>query len=94
MAVDKLGVTSCTIITMPAGEPMSQLHERQPVILDPEVYGAWLDPETPASDAKQLLNENIDHDLEFYRVGRRVNASSRTDKPNDDASMIEPVSPL
>ena len=32
---DKLGITSCTIITMPAAEPMRQLHDRQPVILDP-----------------------------------------------------------
>jgi putative SOS response-associated peptidase YedK len=30
----KLDVTSCTIITMPAGEPMAKLHDRQPVILD------------------------------------------------------------
>ena len=38
---DKLGTT---IITMPAGQPTGQLHDRQPAILDPAVYDAWLDP--------------------------------------------------
>jgi len=88
---DKLDVTSCTIITMPAGEPMSQLHDRQPVILDPDIYAAWLDPETPPEDAKQLLHENLDADLEFYRVGRQVNAATKDKKRNDSADMIGPV---
>jgi putative SOS response-associated peptidase YedK len=35
---DKLGVTGCSIVTMPADEPMSELHDRQPVILDLAVY--------------------------------------------------------
>jgi putative SOS response-associated peptidase YedK len=45
----KLDVTSCTIITMPAGEPMAELHDRQPAIVAPEVYDAWLNPATPAT---------------------------------------------
>ncbi|MBX3582888.1 MAG: SOS response-associated peptidase [Rhizobiaceae bacterium] len=87
----KLGVTSCTIITMPAAEPMKVLHDRQPAILAPEAYEAWLDPATPPPDVKPLLANNLDGALQFHRVDRRVNASSRADKPNDDASMIEPV---
>jgi putative SOS response-associated peptidase YedK len=90
----KLDVTSCTIITMPAAEPMTQLHDRQPAILAPEAYDAWLDPATPAADVKPLLANNLDGELQFHRVDRRVNASSRTDKPNDDASMIGPINPL
>lgn len=91
---DNLGVTSCTIITMTAGVPMAQLHDRQPAILAPDVYDAWLDPATPTADVKPLLARNLDGDLQFHRVDRRVNASSRADKPNDDASMIGPVNPL
>ena len=34
----KLDVTSCTIITGPATEPMRQLHDRQPTILDEAAY--------------------------------------------------------
>ncbi|WP_353843110.1 SOS response-associated peptidase family protein [Mesorhizobium sp.] len=34
---------------------MANLHDRQPIILDPAAYDAWLDPATPASAAKDLL---------------------------------------
>src|SRR5262245_51076476 len=44
----KLDVTSCTIITGPATEPMRQLHDRQPIILEEAAYDDWLDPATPA----------------------------------------------
>jgi putative SOS response-associated peptidase YedK len=88
---EKLDVTSCTIITMPAAEPMQQLHDRQPAILTPDAYDAWLNPETPADEVKQVLARNLDGALQFHRVDRKVNASSRMDKPNDDASMIQPL---
>ena len=91
---DKVGVTSCSIITMPASDPMTTLHDRQPVILDPDVYDAWLDPETPPADAKQLLHENLDSNLEFYRVGRDVNTSAKDKEPYDRPTMIEPVALL
>jgi putative SOS response-associated peptidase YedK len=79
---EKLGITSCTIITMPAEEPMSQLHDRQPAILDPAVYKEWLDPATSGARAKELLdNNNLDGTLEFHRVSRDVNSSRFTRKP-------------
>ena len=86
---DKLDVTSCTIITMPAGEPMKQLHDRQPVILDPEFYDDWLDPATPTGDLKPLLSQNLDGYLQFYRVGREVNTFK-----TQGGKCIEPVNPL
>ena len=45
----KLDITICTIITQAAGEPMREIHDRQPVILEPGTYDAWLDPATPAA---------------------------------------------
>ncbi len=87
----KLDVTSCTIITMPAAEPMVQLHDCQPAILAPEAYDAWLESETPAAEVKPLLGRNLDGQLQFHRVDRKVNLSNRTDKPNDDASMVNPL---
>jgi len=35
---DKLGITSCTIVTMPAAELMNRLHDSHPPILDPAAY--------------------------------------------------------
>ena len=87
----KLDVTSCTILTMPASEPMTRLHDRQPVILDPEVYDAWLDPDRPSDQAKRLLARNLAGELQFHRVSRAVNS---TKDRSDFAAMIEPVNPL
>jgi putative SOS response-associated peptidase YedK len=70
---------------------MKQLHDRQPVILDPAVYDAWIDPATPVAEAKELLKHDLDGSLQFHRVGREVNA---TRGGGDRASMIEPMNPL
>ncbi|MEB2846645.1 SOS response-associated peptidase [Endobacterium cereale] len=79
---DKLGITSCTIITMPAAAPMTRLHDRQPALLDPAVFSEWLDPATSGFRAKKLLETcNIDEGLEFHRVSRDVNASTFTGRP-------------
>lgn len=71
-----LDITSCTVLTMPAAEPVSQLHDRQPVILDEDAYDEWLDPDTPPDDLKPLLNRNLDSELIFHRVGREVNKNT------------------
>jgi putative SOS response-associated peptidase YedK len=40
-------VESCTIITCAPNELVAELHDRMPVILDPEDQGRWLDPGAP-----------------------------------------------
>ena len=52
---------------------MRQLHDRQPAILDPAVYDAWLDPATP--EPKALLDRNLDGELQFHRLSREVNST-------------------
>lgn len=83
-----LDITSCTILTATAAEPMKDLHDRQPIILAPDAYDAWLDPATSIPDAKTLLKNDLDGDLEFYRVSRAVNA---TRGAGDRAEMIERI---
>ena len=39
---------SFTILTCPAAPALESVHARQPVIVPPEEYGAWLAAETPA----------------------------------------------
>lgn len=85
---DTLGVTSCTIITAPATEPMTRLHDRQPVILDPACYEEWLDPSTPRDELKPLLAHDLDGTLAFHRVSRAVNA---TRGGADHAGLIVPL---
>lgn len=83
-----LDVTSCTILTAAAEEPMKQLHNRQPIILDPAVYDAWLDPATPVPEAKALLANDLDGQLQFYRVSRDVNSTKGVP---ESPEMIEKV---
>lgn len=46
---------SCTIITTEAGESVKDIHDRMPLILKPEAYGEWLDPENRDSGKMLLL---------------------------------------
>ncbi len=86
-----LDITSCTILTAAAQEPITALHNRQPIILEPSVYDAWLDPATSAEAATDLLRRDLDGDLQFYRVGREVNT---TKGGVDHPGLIGPLNPL
>jgi putative SOS response-associated peptidase YedK len=69
-------VTSCTIITAPATQKISEIHDRMPVIVDPAAYDEWLDTDIKGDDAKAVLrSHHLNDNLEFYRVGRDVNSS-------------------
>jgi putative SOS response-associated peptidase YedK len=39
------GITSCSIITTVANELVLPIHDRMPVILPPELYADWLNPD-------------------------------------------------
>ncbi|MFN3254025.1 SOS response-associated peptidase [Roseibium album] len=80
-------VTTCTILTVAAGSPIDQVHNRMPIVFSSERYDAWLDPATAVSDVKALLSNNLGASFEFYRVGREVN-SSRTE---NDPSLVVAV---
>ncbi|MEM9633749.1 MAG: SOS response-associated peptidase [Pseudomonadota bacterium] len=82
-----LDVTSCTILTAAAIAPISQVHNRMPIVLQQSEYDAWLDPDTSVADAKALLSYNLGSEFSFYRVGRAVNSS----KTDNDPSLIEPL---
>lgn len=79
-----LDIMSCTILTAAATMPMSRLHDRQPIILDPAAYDEWLDPDT--RDPQGVLRNDLSSDIEYYRVSRAVNAV-RTEGPE----LIEPL---
>lgn len=84
-----LNVTSCAIITSPPVAPIDRIHDRMPVVLPPSIYDAWLDPATSTDIALEILrNEEINHNMVFYRVDRRVNSNKYQD---GGPATIEPV---
>ncbi len=52
---DGNGLNSCTIITCPANEMVSKLHDRMPVIIPMEQQAAWLDPKSQPASLQSLL---------------------------------------
>jgi putative SOS response-associated peptidase YedK len=63
---------SCTIVSTDANEMMSALHNRMPVILDPQDYDWWMTGKT--EEVGQLLKPCPSEWLEAYPVSRQVNS--------------------
>ena len=77
---------SCTIITTDASESVREIHHRMPVILRPEVYEAWLDPENQDHTVlEDILRNGFFTELSSYPVSKQVNSVL-----NNDPSNIEP----
>jgi putative SOS response-associated peptidase YedK len=78
---------SCTIITTEASKSIRDIHHRMPVILKPEAYTNWLNPENQdIADLKIILAKERLTELISYPVSKKVNATG-----NNDASCIDPI---
>jgi putative SOS response-associated peptidase YedK len=80
-------IRSCTIITTAANDLMSEIHHRMPVILPPDDYDMWLDPDFDEKEPlTSLLKPYSSDKMEAYIVSRRVNKPS-----NNEPSVVEPA---
>ena len=82
-------IESCTLLTTAANAALRALHDRMPILIDPEHYPRWLDPDL--QDPKAILSltdPSISDRLRFHPVGFHVNNPS-----NDDRACIEPTEP-
>ena len=87
---DESWMLSCTIITTAANELVSGIHDRMPVILDPDVESAWLDPDL--DDTSVLSDLLVPYPTELmtaYEVSRIVNSAA-----NDVPECIAPIGRL
>lgn len=74
-----------TIITTRANEQLATLHDRMPVVLEPEDAEPWLDVEDPGR-GRSLLRPAAPGVLAMHPVGTRVN------KPeHDDPEILERI---
>ena len=79
-------VHTFVVLTCRANELTARVHERMPVILAPEAYGAWLAPGTAKRDLGGLMVP-YHGPMEAVPVTRRVNTPAV-----DDPSVQEPAS--
>jgi len=77
--------TAC-IVTTEANALMAPIHDRMPVILAREAWNAWLDPATPAADAKALLRPAPAAAMRAWPVSLAVSNAR-----NEGAQLIEPA---
>ncbi|MET3175972.1 UNVERIFIED_ORG: putative SOS response-associated peptidase YedK [Arthrobacter sp. UYCu721] len=76
-----------TIITTAAFDSLGHIHERKPLIVAPDVYTAWLDPNTTTeTDVRGLLDAGPEPHLVPPVVNGRV-----TSVRNNGPEPIEPV---
>jgi putative SOS response-associated peptidase YedK len=77
---------SFTIITTEANEFLAPFHHRMPVVLSPESYARWLDPDADATQLIDLLAPAPNEVLQWAPLDRAVNAARA-----EGAELIAPV---
>ncbi|MDG5473264.1 SOS response-associated peptidase [Jeotgalibacillus sp. ET6] len=61
-------IRSCTILTTQPNEKMASIHDRMPVILEPDAYSKWLNPNTPEQELKDLLHPCKPEKIELEKI--------------------------
>ena len=91
-------IESCSIITTEPNELMATIHDRMPVILEPQEYDLWLDPEFDSRDKLQsMLRPYPAQQMEAYRISPTVNnvrnqgptASRRCEREADSSQKLD-----
>ena len=85
--IDDDPLLSCTIITTSPNALMETIHQRMPVILEPDAHNLWLDPSDQSpKQLDGLLKPYPDDEMMAYPVSRLVNRPS-----NDSPDCIAPA---
>jgi putative SOS response-associated peptidase YedK len=80
-------LSSCAVVTAEANEQVAPIHDRMPVILPPEAWLPWLDPdEKDVGFLRSLLVPAPSGALDLYPVSSRVNSVR-----NNGPELIMPV---
>jgi len=76
-------ITSCTMVITARNSFVRAIHDRMPVILEPQNFGSWLSGE----EGTELLRPAPEDALRMWPVSKRVSKPGN----GDDAILIEPV---
>ena len=82
--------TGFVIVTQDCGGGMVDIHDRRPIVLEPEDAWRWMDLETPVEEAAHIAQSRSLPTEEFvwWRVSREVN---RADPNNNGEHLIAPI---
>ena len=81
--------TAC-VITCPANGLTAAIHDRMPVILEPQDFDLWLDgDEASEAEVARLMRPVGEECLEFFEIDAAVNAVR-----NDDPALQKPIGPV
>lgn len=80
-------LNSCTLLTTTPNSLMAPIHNRMPVILEPEDYDTWLNPGDRPQQALHLLRPFPAERMAAYPVSTWVNSPR-----HDDPQCIQPFS--
>ena len=87
---DDSWMMSCAIVTTSANDLVADIHDRMPVILDPDVESVWLDSDLDDTAAlSELLVPYPSERMTAYEVSRIVNSAA-----NDVPECIAPIGRL
>jgi|SRR5215207_8771549 len=85
---DGQSITSCAVITTKANEVLAPIHDRMPVILEPELYDLWLNDDSRSPDLKNLLTPFPASEMTSHAVSYDVNHVK-----SDNENLVVPVEP-
>ena len=77
---------TAAIVTTTASRSIAHIHDRMPVIVAPDAFDFWLDPNVDAMAAAAVIGPAPDAVLEAYEVSSAVNRTA-----NDSPSLMEPL---
>ncbi len=83
---DREALETFTILTTDPNELMEQVHNRMPVILEPQDYDRWLDPEVTERPPVDLLRPFPAERMRAWPVSERVG-----NVRNNDAELLAPA---
>ncbi|MEI6691248.1 MAG: SOS response-associated peptidase [Chlorobium sp.] len=69
--INELPIVSCAIVTTASNHEMKFVHDRMPIILEPEQWKSWLNADV--TDTRKLLVPSKDGALALYPVSTQVN---------------------
>jgi len=82
-------IRSCSIITTTASQDMEGIHDRMPVILSPDVFDVWLDPEIEdVNELTALVRAAPAGTILHHPVSARIG-----NVRNNDPDLVAPITP-